>query len=114
LDSYGSATAARPVHVVVFPAEVDVSNADRVIDAMDRALRVSGAKVMIADMTGTKFCDTSGVRSLILFSQRAAERGAELRVALSSQDVLQIFTALRIDLRIYPTLREAEQAGKRP
>ncbi len=42
--------------IVALPAEIDLSNADQVYDQLYAAL-VSGAPVVIADFTGTRFCD---------------------------------------------------------
>ena len=109
-DGNGAATAAGSVHVVVLPADVDISNAERVSGDLDAALSF-GVTVVIADMSRTTFCDTSGARSLVLFNRRAAECGAELRLALRSEEMLRVFGVLGIDqvLQVYPALNEALQ-----
>jgi anti-sigma B factor antagonist len=63
LDRMGDqVTEATPV-IVVLPAEIDVTNAGQVLDELASAL-APGVSLVIADMTSTVFCDTSGVRAL--------------------------------------------------
>jgi len=103
--------AVRPLviqELVSLPVEIDISNAERVGDELRAAVR-PGATVVIADMTRTTFCDSSGARNLLLANRHAAARGAELRLVIPSAAVLRILQVLGLDrgLRIYPTMRAA-------
>jgi anti-sigma B factor antagonist len=105
------AAAARPQslpEIVAFPAEIDISNAER-IGAELREATGHGATVVIADMTRTTFCDSSGIRVLLAASDRAAEAGATLRIALDSYAVLRVLRTTGADklLRIYASLQAA-------
>jgi anti-anti-sigma regulatory factor len=69
--------------------------------------------VVIADMTGTTFTDTMGVRTLVLARRHAAANGAESRLALSSRLGLRVLSAMGFDgyFSVYPTVAEALAAG---
>jgi anti-anti-sigma regulatory factor len=61
-------------------------------------------------MTPTTFCDSSGFRVLLVVTDRAAENGAQLRVAASAGGpVLRAFSLMGFDrvLQIFPSLHEA-------
>ncbi len=74
----------------------------------------SGAAVVIADMTATRFCDGTTARMLATVSREAAASGAEFRVA-ASPPVRQILalTGLAASLPIYSSL-SAALAGEPP
>src|ERR1700751_5091286 len=71
---------ARQPAVVALPSEIDLTNADKVHDALTRA-RESGTAVIVADATETTFCDCAGVRALIRAHRQATAAGTDLRVA---------------------------------
>jgi len=48
--------------VVALPVQIDMTNADQVGKDLDAAFD-PGVGVVIADMSGTSFCDTSGIRA---------------------------------------------------
>jgi anti-anti-sigma regulatory factor len=64
---------------------------------------------VVADMTGTRFCDSSGISMLVLGHRQAAANGAELRLVVSSAAVLHALKLVRLDclLPIYPSLDAA-------
>ena len=103
---------AAPV-IVTLPAEIDMANECGVFQQLDRAL-ASGALVVVADMTGTRFCDSMGMRALVLAHKQAA-RHAELRLVITSAAVLRVMAITKLDtvLRIYPSL-DAAQAPALP
>jgi anti-anti-sigma regulatory factor len=65
-----------PVHVrngyavAVQPAEIDVTNAGAVGDTL-LALLNRGTPGVLADMTGTRFCDLAGMRAIMRAHRRA-------------------------------------------
>ena len=99
---------ARPVVVVTMPAEIDVTNADRIGGELSMAI-ADGAGIVVADMTGTTFCNSSGISMLVLGHRQAAAKGAELRLAVSAAAVLRALKLVRMDslLPIYPSLNAA-------
>lgn len=66
--------------LVALPAEIDITNASHMGSQVMAAALRPGVSVVIADMTATTFCDTMGVRMLLLARQRAARDSTELRL----------------------------------
>ena len=60
--------------VVTLPAEVDVTNADEIREALLTAASHVVA-VLIIDMSGTTFCDSAGVGAIIAAYRQAAATG---------------------------------------
>jgi anti-sigma B factor antagonist len=98
--------------VVVLPVEIDVTNSQHVHDRLVAALE-SGVDVVVADMTSTSFCDSSGVHALVFAHEAAVTRGTQLRLAVSPDGsvrrVLQLIGVGRI-LSIHTSLAEAIDA----
>jgi anti-anti-sigma factor len=69
---------------------------------------------VIADLTSTAFCDSSGVHALISAHERAASRGVLLRLAVSPEGsvrrVLQLTGADGI-VPVFATVEEAIQGA---
>jgi anti-anti-sigma factor len=104
----------RPV-VVTLPAEVDISNAEGIGEELCAAF-APGVRTVIADMTGTRFCDSTGISMLVLAHRKALTNHAELRVVALSTAVLRALTLVRIDhlLPVYPSLADALRPGPPP
>ena len=95
--------------VVVLPAEIDVTNSEHVVHQLVASL-APGVDIVIADMTATSFCDSSGVHAIIFAHEAAVARGIEMRLAVSPDGsvrrVLQLIGVGRV-LPVYPSLAEA-------
>jgi len=65
--------------LVVLPAEIDATNAGDVYSQIIAAMR-PGVRIVIADMGTTRFCDSMGIRMLVLAHQQAVRDGTELRL----------------------------------
>ena len=77
--------------LVVAPSgEIDMATADRVADA----LRDGGAAhdVVVLDLRGVTFLDTSGVRLVVAEQRRAQEEGHRFAVVRGPDTVQRIFT----------------------
>jgi anti-sigma B factor antagonist len=96
---------AGPQAVITMPAEIDITNADQVRQALLAA--VGQDLVLIVDMTGTTFCDSAGVQAVIAAYRQAAATGTQLRLVATA--VLRIFTVIGADqmISVYPTLDAA-------
>ena len=94
--------------VVTLPAEIDMTNSDRAGADLEAAV-APGVIIVVADMTATTFCDSRGIRALVLAHKHAAAGGAELRLVVPSASVVRVLTVLGLDhcLAIYPSLHEA-------
>jgi anti-sigma B factor antagonist len=94
--------------VVTLPAEIDIANAGQIGEQLGSAL-AGGVSAVAADMTATTFCDSSGIRVLVLAHQQAAANNAELRVVIPSARVRRALAITNVDtvLLIYPSLDAA-------
>jgi len=101
-----------PAVVVALPAEIDMASADRVGQQLGAAFG-PGVETIIADMTATRFCDSSGISVLVRAHKQAVANGAQLRLVVVSTVVLRSLRLVQMDdlLPIYPTLSEALAAG---
>ena len=82
--------------IVVFPPEVDISNAACIGVELLVALR-PGVAVVIADMTLTGFCDCSGIRELLIANDQARRNLAQLRVVVSTDAVRRVLHVTGVD-----------------
>jgi anti-sigma B factor antagonist len=98
---------ARPV-LVTLPAEIDIANASVIREQIAAAYQ-PGVRVIIADLSGTTFCDSMGCRALVLAHKRAALDGVELRLLSPCYNVLRVLKVLGLDrvLAIYSNLPDA-------
>ena len=104
-----------PAVVVALPAEIDMANAGGVSEQLGSAL-TPGIKTVIADMTATTFCDSSGISMLVQAHKQAAANGTQLRLVVRSSPVLRALRLVRMDqlLPIYPSLSQALTAAPQP
>jgi anti-anti-sigma factor len=100
--------------VVTLPAEIDMTNADSVGADLDAAF-APGVGVVIADMSGTRFCDTSGIRALVVAHQRAKAGNTGFHVVAGPGEIRHVLEILGLDtvLDIYHRLDLALAAGQR-
>jgi anti-sigma B factor antagonist len=98
--------------IVALPAEVDMSNAERLREQLLAAIG-EGATEVVADMSGTTFCDSSGVHALLQARKCAVGRGGGLHVVTASRSVLRLFDLLGLStlVTVYPTVAAALSAG---
>jgi anti-sigma B factor antagonist len=103
-----------PVSVVSLPEEIDMTNAEDVTTRLRDAF-VPGVKVVIADLTKTRFCDSAGVRGLTLVHQRAAASGSRLNLAVAADGavsrVLHLMDLTSV-LNVYSSVEAATAAAR--
>lgn len=101
------AQATEPV-VVRFPDEFDISNAGEFAKRLRAAIAPRGGAV-VADLTTTEFCDSSGVRIIVLARDWAIADKVELRLAVPPGPALVVIKLVGVDqlLPIYPSLDKA-------
>lgn len=99
--------------VVTLPAEIDVTNSTQVHEQLVAAC-TPGVAIVIADLTGTRFCDSSGVHAIMHAHERAAARDVRLWLAVpevgSVRRVLQLTGVGRL-MPVYPSLLDAMRAA---
>lgn len=101
-------TAAVAAPVITLPAEIDIANADSIGVRLADAC-ASGAKVVIADMSATTFCDSLGIRMLVQAWRQATDNDTELRLVVPCIQVLRVMEVLRFE-KLLPIYRNLEQA----
>jgi anti-sigma B factor antagonist len=100
--------------VVTLPGSIDVFCASR-IGAELASVLASGVTTVIADMTTTAFCDSSGARVLVAACEQAAANNIEVRLVVPATFVLQALALMGLDklLPVYLSLDGALAHGDR-
>jgi anti-anti-sigma factor len=94
--------------VVTLPGEIDMANAKRVGAELTAAFG-RGVGVVVADMSGTRFCDSSGIHALVMAHKQARASNAGFRVVVGPGEVRRVLGILHLDtvLALYPRLDSA-------
>ena len=100
------------VPVVAAPAEIDITNAEALRSALLQAA-ANGHGTLVVDMTGTRFCDSAGLHTLIAAHKRARAEGREVLLVISGTPVLRVFALTGID-RVIPNLTILAEALAQP
>ena len=100
--------------MVHLPGEIDMANAARVSEELNAAFG-PGVGIVIADMSGTRFCDSSCIHALVMANQWAQASNTQFRVVAGPGEVRRVLEIMRLDtvLAIYPRLDVALVAGDR-
>jgi len=102
---------AGPRAIVALPGEIDITNSAAIKASL--LLVLDGPGLVIADMTSTTFCDSSGLRMLIVARDRAAASGCTLRIVIRpDSSVARSLAILGMDrvLPIYASVADAMPA----
>jgi anti-anti-sigma factor len=104
-----------PAVVIALPAEIDMANAGQTGEELGSAF-APGVRTVIADMTATTFCDSSGISMLVRAHKQAVANRTEVRLVVLSTAVRRTLTLVEIDqlLPIYPTVSQALAARPVP
>lgn len=85
------------VAVVTTPAEIDTTTASE-LRAVLLEWQSRGHTTVVVDMTGTQFCDSTGLRELVWAHKRAVADGGVLRLVIPDEGAfLRIFTITGLD-----------------
>jgi anti-sigma B factor antagonist len=98
--------------VITMPEEIDMSNGAEIQDSLLAALG-ERPQVLVVDMTPTTFCDSAGVRAIMLTHRQAAAAGSELRLVIASPGVSRVFSIIGAGqlVRIHDDLPSALAVG---
>jgi anti-sigma B factor antagonist len=107
-DDMFSLEMVNGVPVVVAPEEIDITNAPELRSALIDAA-VSGHGTIVADLSRTRFCDSSGLHTLLAAHKRATAAGGDMLLVLPGNAVLRVFTITGVD-RIIPNFTSLEEA----
>lgn len=86
----------RGIPVVTGPAEIDVSSAGWLLDALIAPL-VIGRATVVADLSRTQFCDSAGLQALVTAHREALAEGGGLRVVLPSARLRRVLSSTGLD-----------------
>jgi anti-sigma B factor antagonist len=94
--------------VVTLPAEIDITISDQVREDLLSAVN-QGAGLLIADLSNTIFCDSSGVSALARAFRRTQASDGEMRLVVRAPAVHRVLSLTGIDrlLAVYPSVTEA-------
>ena len=98
----------RGVQVVVAPEEIDITNAEELRVALLQAA-AQGHGTLVTDMTRTRFCDSSGLNTLMAAHNRARGEHGHVFLAISSTAVLRVFAITGVD-RVIPNFASLDEA----
>jgi anti-sigma B factor antagonist len=93
------------VAVVTLPAEIDATNADQVRESLLGVVN-QGAASLVADLSQTTFCDSTGVSALVRTFKRATASGGGMRLVVSSPAVNRVLGITGVDhlMPVYPSV----------
>lgn len=110
VSEHETAASERPAPVVVvLPAVIDMGNALDVRAQLVKACEQDSCRVVIANMSKTTFCDTSGACGLMLARMDAADLNVRLLAVVPSLEVRRVLTRAGLDsvLPAYASVTEA-------
>ena len=96
------------VPVVTAPVDIDAASAEDFQQILLRATSCRRATVVV-NMTGTRFCDSAGVRVLVRAQERALIKGGELLLVLPASAVFRVFAFTGI-ARVIPHFADLNEA----
>jgi anti-sigma B factor antagonist len=97
--------------IVPMPEVIDQNSCAKLGSAL-----TGGLKQVIADFTATRWCDSSGVRELLLAYKRAADVNIEISAVVVSPTVRRVFALAGLDelMPVYESLHAALAASAAP
>ena len=96
------------VPVVAAPEEIDITNAPELRSALLEAA-APGHGTLVADLSQTQFCDSSGLHTLLAAHKRATAAGGDMLLVIPDNAMLRVFTITGVD-RIIPNFTSLEEA----
>jgi anti-sigma B factor antagonist len=98
--------------LIALPAHVDESNAAQVRTDLLTAVE-DRPHVLVADLSGTRWCDWAGAGALASAFRRAAAGGTELRLVLTDPSVRRVISVNGLD-RLMPVYESVPAASAVP
>jgi anti-sigma B factor antagonist len=94
--------------VVAAPEEIDVTNVPDLRSALLEAA-ADGYGTLVLDMARTRFCDSSGIHTLLAVHKRARSAGGELLLVIPDPAAVRILSITGAD-RLIPNVTSLEDA----
>ena len=79
--------------------ELDISSAPTLADALQR-IEADSPPVILVDLRGLEFMDSTGLRTLVNADQRARDAGRRLAIVRGPEAVDRVFNVTRLDERL--------------
>ena len=77
--------------MVVVSGEIDIAVADRFLDTV--LAQLPHEPVLVIDLSGVTFCDSSGIRTLVRLHDHQADAGRSMRLVNTSDVVRRVLEA---------------------
>ncbi len=112
-DSRFPVTSSEGLTVVTTPDEIDITNAGLFREAL-LAAAAGGQPVVVIDMAGTGFCDSTGLNVLVRALRQAEQTSTELLLVVRASALHRMLTVSGVGelFRIYGSLAEAVDAAR--
>ena len=90
-----------------------MTNADAIREELLAVLN-QGAVLLVADMSKTDFCDSSGVSALVRVFRHAATSGTALRLVVTTPAVLRVLSITGVDrlVDVFPSVAASLAGGQ--
>jgi len=101
-----------PGHLMLLKGDVDMNTSPDVRNGMAEVFKQPGGKVLVINLSGVRYMDSSGIATLVEAMQNCMKQGMKLRLAELSPSVRDVFELARLSsiFEIFATAGEA-QAG---
>ena len=99
-------------HLMLLKGDVDMNTSPDVRNGLGEVFKQTGAKVLVINLSGVRYMDSSGIATLVEAMQNCMKQGMKLRLAELSPSVRDVFELARLSsiFEIFATAGEA-QAG---
>ncbi|MGC4815314.1 STAS domain-containing protein [Micromonospora sp. DT228] len=99
--------------VVEVAGDLDMSTTPELRDQL-RQLVESGVKVVVVDLSGVGFLDSSGLGTLVVAYKDLRERGGSLSLAGVGRSVRTVLSITSVDrvIDVFDTVDDAEEAAR--
>jgi anti-sigma B factor antagonist len=84
---------------VALSGELDIATAPKLEEEVHR-LEAEGRRLIVLDLRGLEFMDSSGLRALLAADTRARERGARLVIVRGDDRIQRVLRITRLDERL--------------
>jgi anti-sigma B factor antagonist len=94
--------------VVSLPVEIDITISDRVREELLSIVN-QGATLLVADLSKTTFCDSSGISAMARTYRRAQASGGDMRLVVVAPAVRRVLALTGVDrmLEVYTSVTAA-------
>lgn len=95
MDTYGREGGVQ----LTLKGELDLSTIEKVEQELSR-VEAEGHELIVLDLSGLTFLDSTGLRTIVTADQRARRTGRRVVVGRGSDTVHRVFTITRLDERL--------------